>query len=595
MLARIRQFLAAPPYADEDQMRVARLLNAVLLSLLAASVVTIVVLLMIYGLPAAVDQAFTLGSGFLLALLVGGLWLLARRGHLRLASFVVLSTIWGIMTYWIFRVAGISSDSSPVAYPLIIVLAGLLLGGRAALGFTAVSVIAVAGAYYAEISGWLIIEEHSISIVDPLVASIALILTGLLLLHAMNNLLGALARARTNEQAQVAANRELETMRASLEQRVADRTEALERRSGHLQAAVAVSRAATSVLDPEQLVWQVCDLLLDRFDLYHVGLFLIDASGAWAEYRAGAGAAARALAEEGFRLQVGGQSLIGWCTARAQIRIAQDVSGEAGHFAHPDVSASRSEVAIPLIARGQILGALSVQSDRPRAFGDDAISSLQTMADQIAVALDNARLFAESQQALEATRRAYGELSRQAWSGLLRSRTDWGYTYAHRTLTPAEGKWQPEMLEAQQTGSSVHGGGRERESVLAIPLQVREQTIGALGFYKEAADGGRTWTAEETELLETLVQQLGVALESAQLFEETQRRAAEERILGEVTARMRETLDMNTVLQTAIREIGDVLNIAEVEVRLGRGGASTPHASSAPAGDNGHGEEGAVP
>jgi GAF domain-containing protein len=406
-----------------------------------------------------------------------------------------------------------------------------------------------------------------------------LILTGLLLLHAMNNMLGAINRARTNERAQIAANRELEVMRASLEQRVADRTRDLEARSLYLQAAVEVSRAATSVLDPQDLMWRVAMLIQERFDLYHVGVFQIDETGQWAEYHAGAGESGVPLAQEGFRLQIGGESLVGWCMAHAQARVMQDVSLETGRYEHPLVPHTRSEAALPLMARGQILGALSVQSERVNAFDEQTVDSLQTMVDQVAVALDNARLFAESQHALEATRRAYGELSRQAWSDLLRTRGDWGYVYTGRTVTPVQDEWQPEMVQAQQSGSMVQGEDSNKP-VLAIPLQVRDQPIGVLGFSK--GDGGGTWTVEETELIETLVRQLGVALESAQLFEETQRRAARERLTGEVAARIRETLDVDTVLKTAVEEIRQALGVPEVTVRL-----TAKPADSSPIGGNG--------
>jgi GAF domain-containing protein len=564
MLARLRRIVAVPEYKDEEEARVARLLNIVVSTLFVASAACLVIIGLYFGLPSNAEEMFTLGSAAVFTTLTTGLWILARRGHLRVASILLLSSLWAIITYWVVTSAGISSDSSVMIFPLIIVLAGLLLGGPAALVYTVLSILAALGAYYAESTGLLVVAEAPLTIVDLLVMGFALVLTGLLLRHAMSSMLGALERARTNERAQIEANRALENMRASLEQRVAERTADLERRSLHLQTAVEVSRAATSVLDPDALMWQVTEVIRERFDLYHVGLFLVNATGQWAEYRAGAGAGGKRLAEEGFRLEVGGQSMVGWCTARSQVRIAQDASLEATRFEHPEVARTRSEAALPLITRGQVIGALSLQSEQIDAFDDQTVASLQTMADQVAVALDNARLFLESQEALEATRRAYGELSREAWSELLRSRPDWGYAYTRRTVLPAEGEWQPEMIEAQQTGTPVEGG--DREPTIAVPLQVRDQTIGALSFSKGSA--GETWTAAEREFLEVLVHQLGVALESAQLFQESQRRTARERLLSDVTARMRESLDMDMVMQTAIREIGSTLGIAEVEVRL---------------------------
>jgi GAF domain-containing protein len=567
MGSRIRQLFAAPVFEDEEQARVARLLNTVLLTFSVAVVLVVVSIFAFYGLPAAPEATFTLLSGVVMAVAGIGLLVLARCGRVRIAALALLSLLWAIITYWVCGVAGISSDTSPLVYAFIIALAGLLLGGRAAVAFTLASVLAVVAAYLMEVFGLLRVPDTPLTVMDPIMTAVPLVLIGLLLRHAVESISRALERARSNERAQIEANRELETMRASLEEQVAERTRGLERRSVQLQAAVEVSRAATSILDPEQLIWQLVELIQDRFELYHVGLCQLDATGRWAEYRAGAGESGRVLAAQGFRLEVGGSSMIGWCTQHGEARVSQDVSLETLRVEHPLVSETRSEAALPLIARGQVLGALSVQSDRSHAFDPETVAALQTMADQVAVALDNARLYAESQEALEATRRAYGELSRQAWSELLRTHADWGYSYDRQHIRPIEGEWAAEMRRAAQAGQMVQGGGVEG-ATLALPLKVRDQVVGALGFYKESGD--ESWTAEETALLETLVGQLGVAMESAQLFEETQRRAAQDRLLGQVTTRMRETLDMDRVLQTAIREIGEALGIAEVEVRMGR-------------------------
>jgi GAF domain-containing protein len=205
-----------------------------------------------------------------------------------------------------------------------------------------------------------------------------------------------------------------------------------------------------------------------------------------------------------------------------------------------------------------VIGALTVQSSQPGAFDQVAVAALQTMADQVAVAIDNARLFAESQAALETTRRAYGELSRQAWTELLRARAGWGYRYAHRSLAPAEGDWTPELLQAAQTGQSVQGNGApEAGSTLAVPIKVRDQVIGALSFAKDTPQ--ETWTTEEKTLLEGLTEQLGVALESARLYQDTQRRAAREQLTREITDKMRRATNIDNLLQITLQEMAAAL------------------------------------
>ena len=385
---------------------------------------------------------------------------------------------------------------------------------------------------------------------------------------------------------------QLQQTLAELEQRVAERTREVERRSAYLEASAEVSRAATSILDPEQLTGEMVERIRERFELYYVGLFLVDERGEWAVLRAGTGSAGRALLGRGHRLAVGA-GMVGWTIAHAEARIASSAEADAVRLATPELPETRSEAALPLRSArmgGKVLGALTVQDTRPDAFDQEGIVVLQTMADQIAVALDNARLFAESQQAIEAERRAYGEVSREAWRRMIQTRANLGYRCDERGVVPTpgslaaqgsgtsqlpEGVWQavkqgkvvlgPHAAAAQGSGTlAAQGSG----TMIAVPIPVRGQVVGALNFRRAGQED--TWTDEEIAMLNAMADQLGQALDNARLFEDTQRRAARDRMLGQVTTRMRETLDIDAVLQTAIREIGEAMGIAEVEVRMSR-------------------------
>jgi len=145
-------------------------------------------------------------------------------------------------------------------------------------------------------------------------------------------------------------------------------------------------------------VRQTVDLIHDRFDFYYVGLFLLDEAKRWAVLRAGTGEPGRQMLEAGHRFHVGGESMVGWCTANVQARIALDVGEEAVRFDNPLLPETRSEMALPLISRGQVIGALTVQSAEAAAFSEEDIAMLQTMADQVANAIENTRLFEEAQR-----------------------------------------------------------------------------------------------------------------------------------------------------------------------------------------------------
>jgi GAF domain-containing protein len=296
------------------------------------------------------------------------------------------------------------------------------------------------------------------------------------------------------------------------------------------------------------------------------------------------------MLDQGHRLAVGGDSMIGQCVARAQARIALDVGEEAVRFDNPLLPRTRSEAALPLLSRGRVLGAMTVQSARPAAYDEDAVTVLQAMAEQVALALDNAHLFAEAEGALEAARRSSGEASRRAWVELLRTQPVGGYHCDDRGVVTAESAWRPEMEQALREGRVVRvrpeGGSDSRSDPsngdgarqpLAVPILVAGKVIGVLDTYKPGEAG--PWTDDEIHTLESLAEQLGVSLESARLYRETQRRAAREQLVGDIAGRLRASMDPDVILKTTVQELGQVLGAEltsiEMEVRP-EGDGSTP-------------------
>jgi GAF domain-containing protein/CheY-like chemotaxis protein/HAMP domain-containing protein len=216
---------------------------------------------------------------------------------------------------------------------------------------------------------------------------------------------------RRDEIGQLAAafNRMTEQLRgvhAGLESTVARRTE-------QLRLAAEVSRAASELTDIDTLLPQVAELVRARYDFYYAGLFLLDELGASAVLRAGTGAAGRMMLARGHRLEVGGQSMVGWVTARNLPRIALDVGVEAVRFSNPLLPDTRSEAALPLRAAGRLIGALDVQSTRAAAFSEDDLAALQGLADQVAIAIDNARLYSQETRRAD-QRRQVVDIARRA-------------------------------------------------------------------------------------------------------------------------------------------------------------------------------------
>jgi GAF domain-containing protein/HAMP domain-containing protein len=376
---------------------------------------------------------------------------------------------------------------------------------------------------------------------------------------------------------------QLRELIATLEQRMAERTRDLERRAIQLSTAADVGRAVASILELESLTGAVVDLIRERFDLYYAGLFLLDGEGRYASLEAGTGEPGHLMKEQGHRLEVGGISMVGAACALGQARIAPDAGAEPVRFDNPLLPDTRSEMALPLMVGNRVLGALDVQSTVLAAFSEEDIAVLQLVADQVAVAIENARLFAEAEAVLGAERRIYGEMRREAWQEILWAQPELGYLSRRQGTVPSRDLWRPQMDAALRNGRPTLAD--KDPASLAIPLKLGDQVIGVVDGRKPEGTGG--WTAEEIEVLESLTEQLNVALEGARLYQDTQRREARERLLSQTTARMRETLDIDTVLQTAIREIGEALGIAEVEVRMGREAVQESPQSTALGGNEG--------
>jgi GAF domain-containing protein len=368
--------------------------------------------------------------------------------------------------------------------------------------------------------------------------------------------IGALARSFNSMTFQ------LQELIENLEQRVAERTRALEQRALYRQSAAQVGRVATSILDVEQLMWQVISLIRTSFALYYVGLFLVDDSGEWAVLRAGTGDAGRRMLARGHRIRVG-EGMIGWCVAHAQPRIALDVDQDSVRLATTELPATRSEAALPLRSRGRVFGALTVQSEQQAAFDTEVLTVLQTMADQVAVALDNARLFAESQASYQALSRAYGELSRDAWVEFLRSEPDLAFRSDERGVSRLGTEWEspPTVSSARQLGQDQQG-----RWPLEVPVRVRDHVIGFLSTYKPGDAGA--WTDEETEFIEEFAARLGTALDNARLHQAAQRRTIRDRQLQEISMQMQAQVRVDAVLQTVISELAREMDVPDVFVQL---------------------------
>jgi GAF domain-containing protein len=334
---------------------------------------------------------------------------------------------------------------------------------------------------------------------------------------------------------------------------LSDMARRLEERSAQLQTAAHIAREAVAIRDVNQLLDETVYLISDRFGFYHAGIFLLDEAKQFARLRAASSEGGQRMLARGHRLRVGEEGIVGHVTGRGEPRVALDVGVDAVFFDNPDLPETRSEMALPLQARGEIIGALDVQSREPGAFSDEDVEVLQTLADQVAIAISNARLFRQAQEALEAERRAYGQYSRQAWRRLLGADRQLEARYDPQGILTGNGAWRDETQQAVKQGKPVFASDpAQGQSALAVPIEVRGQVIGVMDSYKQGDE--EAWTSDEIALMESLARQLGVALESARLYQDAQRTLGEMRALNAIATTVSRSLRLDDVLEETLAE-----------------------------------------
>ena len=345
------------------------------------------------------------------------------------------------------------------------------------------------------------------------------------------------------------ARQTLDTLRderSTLEQRVEDRTAGLARKTDQLRATSYIARKTAEVQDLATLLNTVAKLVTDQFGFYHTGIFLINETEDHVMLQAASSEGGERMIARGHSLSVGTQGIVGYVAAQKKPRIALDVGDDAVFFNNPDLPMTRSEVALPLLVRNKVLGVLDIQSDKPQAFGTEDIDVLQTLSDQIAVAIENARLLDETQAAILQLEALTGIRTSEAWTQRLHEN--------NRVFT-----YTPLGMRAEKLSHT-------NENVITAPIILRGQKIGNISI---ARKGDAKWNKLDESLLDEVAGQVGLAVDNIRLLEEATQRAKHEQTVGKLAARFSQSLDLDTLLQTAARELGQVPDVSEVSVFIG--------------------------
>ena len=323
----------------------------------------------------------------------------------------------------------------------------------------------------------------------------------------------------------------LEALQNTLEQQVVERTK-------QLTATNEVGRVASSSLDPDELLAKVIHLFPEQFNYYYAAIYLLDPSGKWAELKEATGEAGHVLRQNRYRLEVSGRSMVGTAIREKSVRVAQNASEEKQRFDNPLLPYTRSEIALPLNIGDRVLGALNVQSTKESDFGPQVIETMQNMAGQVAIALENARLFQEAQHNIREMRTIQQQYLLEGWSG----------------------------FTAEKEGDLEYGVGDELDEnskKMEVSISLRDQILGQIRFESNA-----DWTPEQVSLANAVATQAAIALENARLVSESRQIAVYERMVAEINSKIWSSATIDGVLQTVVKELGRRLNASQATIEL---------------------------
>lgn len=356
-----------------------------------------------------------------------------------------------------------------------------------------------------------------------------------------------------------------------------DMNQRLQARTRDVQITQDIARTVTAERDLNTLMDRVVTLITQNFpSIYHAQIFLIDADRRNAVLRASTGVVGRELLARGHKLGVGSVSVIGQVTEQGDVVIARDTSESNLHRQNQFLNETRAELAIPLSLGDNIIGALDVQSKQRNSFDVDQVAALQTLADQVTIAIENTRLYAESERLLRETEAERGRATRQAWQQhvnqlrqsdiTITSGANTGYNF--KKLTDA----------VMMSGEPIVGATTSRDTIpFVVPVKLRNQTLGVVEYEIPKAD----FEYDKVLLAQELVSRLAISLENARLFQTSEQATERERIVNDISAKLTNQTDIQGILQTAVREIEQALRTPQVAIRLS-------NAQQSKANGNGH-------
>jgi GAF domain-containing protein len=457
-------------------------------------------------------------------------------------------------------------NTALVSLPIILIISAILLGKRSIFFTTPITILSVIFVAYTDLTGDIKVTPAGLddAIIIPVLLLGGASIINLLILRLNENI----ERAQASEEIQKRENAELNELKASLEERVSQRTAQLqvanqinERRARQFQAVAEVTKIISSIQALETLLPRITQVISEQFNIYHTGIFLVDKNREYAVLRAANSEGGKKMIEIGHKLLIGQTGIVGFVTATGQPRIALDVGADATFFNNPNLPSTRSEMALPLRYANEIIGALDVQSIDANAFNQDDVDVLFTLADQVAVAINNAVTVEEAQNSLQEAQASVRKSTLDAWQVMKPKNTKYGYTLTDTSVKPLEAPLdESHVQEALLKGQRVVTGEK-----LAIPIRLRGQVVGVINVNTK---NQFALSEDNIDITEAITERLSLALESATLLESTKNSADFERVTTDITSRISSSTRFETILQTAAQELSKALGGSDVLVQI---------------------------
>ncbi len=559
----IKRLLSAPRFDDMEQDFRAKFVNGFAwIAMLLISTVAIVV-------AATGFTDYTLYVLIGLALVFAITIVMLKYRLLNLSSIMVVVLTWLGIFFQALTADGIH-DVIIIGFIATALFASILVGWWAG-GLTILASI---------LAAWLLASLEANFVITPTVSApyiyardltFILLIISALIYFSTSNLQTAISRAKESEKKLLMSNEDLYKLNLSLEDRIADSTAELvttnrrnERRARQFEAIAQVARVIATIQDLDTLLPRVTQVISQQFGFYHVGIFMWDENHEFAVLVAANSEGGQRMLKRGHKLGIGQTGIVGFVSATGTSRIALDVGADAVFFDNPDLPLTRSELALPLHVANEIIGVLDVQSTEQNVFQEEDMDVLSTLADQVAIAIQNGRSYETTQGLLKEAQKTSGAYLRDSWRALQSREEHLGYLISDNTLKPLNKPIiSTHIRQAISSREIVSESGKT--PTLAIPIRLRDQVIGVIDIHIAEE---HNWDPDEVDIAQAVAERLSLALETSLLLQTTQRRAQIERATSEISGKISASTQFDSILRTAAEELSRVLGGSEVLVQI---------------------------